>query len=33
MLPTSADLVALCRSYLGKPEVGVTNAEWAGRVA
>ncbi|WP_043824709.1 AraC family transcriptional regulator [Rhodococcus opacus] len=32
-LPASADLVALCRDYLDTPEAGVTNADWAGRVA
>jgi AraC-like DNA-binding protein/quercetin dioxygenase-like cupin family protein len=32
-LPASPDLVALCRDYLGTPEAGVTNADWAGRVA
>ncbi|MFE7301085.1 AraC family transcriptional regulator [Streptomyces sp. NPDC057579] len=32
-IPASADLAALCRGYLAAPDVGVGNAEWAGRAA
>ncbi|MFI1198514.1 AraC family transcriptional regulator [Streptomyces sp. NPDC020883] len=32
-IPSSGDLAALCRAYLAAPDVGVTNAGWAGRAA
>ncbi|MFG2325109.1 AraC family transcriptional regulator [Streptomyces sp. NPDC048568] len=32
-IPASADLAALCRSYLAGPDAGATNAEWAARTA
>ena len=32
-IPPSADLAELCREYLAAPDVGVTNAVWAGRTA
>ncbi|MFE9248087.1 helix-turn-helix domain-containing protein [Streptomyces sp. NPDC007088] len=32
-IPVSEDLAALCRDYLARPDAGVGNADWAGRVA